>query len=114
MKWHLRSSRAILDVVFTSLRLAPRNHDDVLPIQCRDDVFPLGDGLDVFPVRLLRSGEQIRLDGLEEAGDSGGNVVERNRVLGACVAADGQCLFLCEIIRSDFEAKRDTLDTPSA
>jgi hypothetical protein len=68
----------------------------------------------VFPVRLLRGGEQISLDGLEQARDSGRDVVERDRVLGARVAADSQGLFLCEIVGSNFKAERNTLKTPSA
>lgn len=81
MSGHLRSTTALLDVVFTCLNLAPRNRHDVLSVQCRHDVFPFGDLLDVRIILRLGLGKHVALDLLKQGRDGTLEFSEGDRVL---------------------------------
>lgn len=109
-KGYIRPPTPILDIILTSLRLTPRNHNNILAIQRRNHIVPLRNGLNMRPVILFRSVEHVALDGGEEVGDGLTDVVERDGVLGAGIAAYGEGLVLGEVVGSDFEAEGDTLE----
>lgn len=62
---HLRLATPLLDVVFTSLLLTPRHHDNAFVVESGNDLVPGGNLLYARVVRVLRALEEIRLDRLE-------------------------------------------------
>lgn len=104
----------VLDIILACLDLAPRDHRDALRVERRHDILPLRHLLYALVVGVARLREHLTLDGLEEGGDAGGDVLEGQRGLRTGIAANGERGLLLEVLGADLEAKGNTLGSDTS
>lgn len=104
--------RHLLEALLAGGLLAEGDQHDVARVQGRDDLLPLGQLQAVRPERLVRFVVEVLLDRLEQRGNLRRQLVERDRALGARVAARVADYRVGRVLGAELESQGHALHFP--